>query len=307
MTETTEPIIIDSGTCTMKAGFAGNCAPTVEFPTVIGEWNKEATDTTGKPQMKRFVGEDANARSNLNLKFPIKQGLVNDWDLIEHLWKHTFEKELVVSPIGRTVMVTEPPVGPRQHREKMTQIMFETFSAGALSIVNHCAMTLFSTGKDSGVVLDSGGDMTHAMVVYEGYSLSQSWKRVETAGRQVTDQLENLLNGKGHLFNGNEKVFVRDMKEKFALIRTDLNEEKQISELQPGEFDPEEKTYQLPDGQDIKLSKERYLAPEILFRDERSVQNLVYYSIMNMDADIRKELFGNIVVGGGNSQISGFN
>ena len=61
------------------------------------------------------------------MKYPIEHGIVTNWDDMEKIWHHTFYNELCVAPEERPVLLTETSRNSKANREKITQIMFETF------------------------------------------------------------------------------------------------------------------------------------------------------------------------------------
>ena len=127
-------IIIDNGTGYCKAGLSGEEGPRAVFPACVG-YPKYASGMVGGDKKEFFVGADAEAkRGVLKLNYPIEHGVVNNWDDMEKIWGHVFTNELRVAPEEHNVMLTEAPMNPKENREKMAQIMFETFNVPGLYI-----------------------------------------------------------------------------------------------------------------------------------------------------------------------------
>lgn len=159
--------------------------------------------------------------------------------------------------------MTEPPLNPRSNRETAAQILFETFNVPALYTSIQAVLSLYASGRTTGIVLDSGDGVSHAVPVYNGFAIQNSVRRIDVAGRDVTEYLQTLLRKAGYVFHTSaEKEIVRQMKEKLGYIALDPGrEEKEWASGGggggPRGGDKKEVDYTLPDGKTIKV---RYLS-----------------------------------------------
>ena len=152
------------------------------------------------------------------------------------------------------VLMTEAPLNPRTNRDKTAEIFFETFRSPAMFFTPPSVLSLYASGRTTGVVLDVGEGVTHAVPVYEGFALPHSVTRSDIAGRDVTRHFQLLLRRSGLSFSTTAEVdFVKSLKEEICYCTptpTDANDDLAVKESKT--------QYQLPDGQSIKMASERF-------------------------------------------------
>ncbi|KAK3389155.1 actin family [Podospora didyma] len=231
---------------------------------------------------------------------------------MERLWRHTYYNELRVAPEEHPVLMSEAPINPKSNREKTSQIFFETFNSPAFYVALQAVLSLYASGRTTGLSVDSGDGVTHCVPVYEGFALRNAITRLNIAGRDLTDYFMKLLGERGYTFSGTstEREIVREMKEKLAYVALDFEQELLKTAVQESSSGLE-LSYELPDGQVITKGNERFRTPEALFQpsilglQSGGLHETVYNSIIKCDVNIRKDLYGNVVLSGGNSMFPG--
>ncbi|KAK6117269.1 hypothetical protein DH2020_048990 [Rehmannia glutinosa] len=284
------PVVCDNGTGMVKVGFAGDDAPRAVFSSIVGR----PRHTLAGLEMglkDAYVGDEAQSkRAILSVKYPMERGIVSNWDDMEKIWHHIFYNELRVAPGEHPVLLTEAPLNPKANKEKITQIMFETFDVPAMCVAIPAVLSLYASGRTTGCSLQ------HAVL------------RLDLGGRGVTEHLMRIVAERGYTFSATVETAV-DMKEKLGYVALDYDHELETSKISSSTVD---KNYELPDGQIITIGTERFRCPEILFRpslvgmQSAGIHEMTYNSIIKCDVDIRKDLYGNIVLSGGSTMLGGF-
>ena len=301
--EEKQTIIIDNGSSISKVGFGGDEYPRTIFPTCIG-YSKCSDNNSGEDKHKFLVGADAEAKRNLfNLYYPIERGNIRNWDDMEKIWKHIYPNELCADSEEHKVLITEPPMNPKENKEKIAQIMFETLKVPGLYIANPGILGLYSCGRFNGISIDLGDSITQFIPGFEGYPLPHSIQSINLGGRDLTEFMMKLLNDTAKKFSNNGgKEIIKKIKESSTYVALDF--EKDSKSVNP--FD-----YELPDGTHVIITDQRIKCPEALFKpamidkDENGIEQICNDSIQKCDIDIQKDLYNNIILCGGTSFFNG--
>jgi len=310
------PIVCDNGTGFVKLGYAGDYFPTHVFPSMVGtptmKYSEEFEDVDLK---KVVVGDEAQKyRHMLEVKYPVAAGKILYWKgdySIHHIWEYAWKEKLEINPSEHNILLTEAPSNPKSNKLRMLEAMLEKYQFAGATCVMQAILALYAQGLDTGVVLDAGDGVSHCIPVWEGVMLKNEIKRLDVAGRNVTERLIKLLQARGHNFHRSADMdTVRQIKEKHCYIGYDLAVENKLA------VDTTCLTtkYKLPDSRVITLGAERFQAPEVLFQphlgdekyaEQKGIHEMVYNMIMGCDIDLRKDFFKRIVLSGGSTMYPG--
>ena len=300
-------VVIDAGSGLIKAGFGGEDGPRSIFNSIVGT-PKQMELMVGMELQNRYVGDNAIARYEImNFSYPIQRGEVTDWDKYENLMHYLLYSEMRVVPEEISILITEGPRTSRKNREKLTEILFETFNVKRLHIANSSMVGLYSYGKTSGLIVDSGYNVTSTVPVYEGYPLAHASLKINIGGEDLSKNLLNMIQSKL------DETYV-DMKGRF--LADDIKEKLGFVLLNQDDADDvKDSTYELPDGKKIEIGSELYKANEILFNPDEDIQkekgvmplkNMVVDSINKCDDEIKNDIKENICLTGGTTLLKNF-
>lgn len=317
--------MIDNGSHHVRAGYAGEEGPRLVMPTLVGlARNKGVAMASGMSD--GAVGDDAVVRRGmLFCNQPFRGGIVNDWADAERLWANIIFSELRIIPENHCFVMTQPATTPAHQKEKLLELMMETFNAHSLYLGAAPVFSLYSYGLTTGLVVDSGLDNTTVVPVHEGYALGRHVTTSPVAGRALTQYLAQLMKRRGYTFGTPvEMDLINSVKEDLCFARNPFRADEFDSTADLG------KHFMLPDGQAIPIDEQRHECVEALF--DFSILGDQYTPLYHMETDhgdmyepsirkglswlaftainhcepvLRPQLYNSIVLAGGSTSFQG--
>lgn len=294
-----QTIIIDNGSCFIKSGFSYEDSPKSCFRACVGYPPNKSSN-----YKDYYIGKEMKGQmSALNLKYPNKEGEIENWDDMEKIWEFIFKKELEVDPSKYNIILTQPLMNTEIEQSRMAQIMFENFHVPSLHLAYSVDLLLYSSYKETGLFIDLGASSTQITAVLFGYHLPYKYDRLYYGGKAITDYLFELLQQSSKMFyNDKNKFCVEDIKEKACYVALDYGYEY-----------VEPYSYTLPDNKDLIIGRERIQATEALFnpglihRDGDLGLHQACNKILEKIDENKKDIYNCIYISGGNSLFKGLN
>ena len=301
-------IIVDLGSSSIKIGYNNEDTPKFELPTYIGETHEQIVDgNIIKDENKTYICSACDQLlDSLKLYYPIKNGSFTNTDNIKLIFDYIYKTLDMTSPAeinSHQILITEPIFNSIKNRKNISQYLFETLGIPSIFFATQPVLSLLSTGRTSGTILESGDNISQCCIVKEGLSLGNTFVRNNFGGADVTLYFQDLLQRRGYFFNNSSSYqIVKKIKEKFA--RTKFYKEPEDRE--------ESDIFSLPDGSSIRIGDEKKNCTDVLFdlnligKNYSSIDKMIYDSINKTDIELRIKLFGEILLSGGNTSIKGF-
>jgi actin-related protein 3 len=273
------------------------------------------------------MGEDAMAMaattSTHQIQYPIRHGIIDNWDNMERLWQRCMFQYLRCEPEEHYILLTEPPLNPPENREYTAEIMFETFNIPGLYIAVQAVLALAAswTSKQvtertlTGTVIDSGDGVTHVIPVAEGYVIGSCIKHIPLAGRDITAFIQQILRERKEDVPGEYSLeAAKRIKEQYCYVCPDIVKEYQKFDTQPDKFFKQFTGKKKTGGTyTVDVGYERFLGPEIFFNPEifspdfiTPLPDVVDEAILKCPIDTRRGLYKNIVLSGGSTMFKDF-
>ena len=324
-----QAVVIDNGTGFTKMGYAGNLDPDFVIPTAIADLDKKSTLSVSNKndEYNYYIGEEAINQAKTSKKhtltYPMQDGIIESWDLMEKYWHQSLYDYLKCDPQEHNFVLTEPPMNPPENRENIAEIFFETFNVPGLYIgvqavfaLLGCSKTYEDAGiemdKDqekaikslTGVVVDSGDGVTHIVPICDGFVLGSNIKHIPIAGRKITKFMEQMIRERGEKIPTEDLYFATmELKEKHGYLAKDLVEEfatkfKKFSGV--GKISA--KPYTINVGYELFLGPESFFSPEIIDKNwKASLDESIDLTIQQCPIDYRRRLYADVVFSGGST------
>jgi len=321
-------VVIDNGTGYSKMGYAGNVEPAYIIPSTIGTKTSTSSHVRnqGMEDLDFFIGDEAAKRtSTYQSTYPMRHGIIENWDLMEKVWQRSIYKYLKCDPEEHYMLLTEPPLNTPENREYTAEVMFETFNVPGLYIAVKAVLALAASWvkvKDksqrtlTGTVIDSGDGVTHVVPVADGYVIGSCIKHIPLAGSDTTAFVQQMLRQRGEKVPPEDSLEVaRSIKETYSYVSPDIVKEYKKYDSNPAKYFKtwEGKNHRTKQPWSIDVGYERFLAPEIFFNPEifssdfaTPLPNVVDQAILNSPIDARRGLYKNIVLSGGSTMFKDF-
>jgi len=312
-------------------GYAGNAEPSYIVPTAISSKVDLGSDDfvrskAGLHDLEFAIGDEATARAAaFGLKYPIRHGLIDNWNDMERIWQRCFFRYLRCDPEEHHVLLTEPPLNPPENREQAAEIMFETFGVPGMYIAVQAVLALAASwpfrAKEedrtlTGTVIDSGDGVTHVIPISDGYVLGSCIRHVPLAGLDITKFIHQQLRERGEpvppeialdvakAIKEQHSYVCRDLADEFR--RYDAKPDKYISKM-TGVHPRTKKPWEVDIGYEKFLAGEMFFNPEI-YDDKHPtpLPTLVDRAIQASPIDAKRSLYNNVVLSGGSTLMKNF-
>jgi len=314
-----ETLVIDIGSGYTKVGFAGNFEPTSIFPSYITQNNDKTRNLYNSNEIQLGKPSPLNEMERVDI---LSHGQVKDWDVFERYLNKIYFDKLRADPEEHYSILTEPPMTPPESREKLAELMFETFNSPGFYLGVQAVMALFASriSKDAtkeltGVVVDSGAGVTHIIPIIKGYVIGSCVESMPLAGGDINKFIASILRERGEDIPSNHiNNVAAELKENFSYNCPDVLKEFSRFDDRNDSHRFKKYTYNYRgENKTIDVGYEQFLAPEIFFNPEMYGANFTTPLPELVDSCVRKApmnsripLWNNIILSGGSTMFKGF-
>lgn len=282
-----EPIfIVDIGSSSVKAGYSGEDTPSYIIPTVTSTYPKYTES------IESYEGSSVH---------PVHRGEIKNWDQMEKLWKSISDAASATGDIS--IMLIESQRSTFADRVKWAEMLFDNFHYPSICVCNSAMLTVFASGRTTGLAVECGAGISSVTPVFEGLVLSHAAISMDFGGQDITKNLKKLLNDRKIQI---DLPSAQTVKERLAYTVKPKN----TAPLKKGFDKGESIAFSLPDGTDVSVEK-NVLATcnDRLFQNSslpsKGLVSQTYQSLALCDDSVKKDLANNIIISGGTSMLPG--
>ena len=283
----TRSYVLDVGSYHVRGGPAEGASPSQMFRAAVSSDGTVVSSSTS---------------SSTTFRSPVLRGQVQSWDGLEAVISTCFSAD-DFDPSGASVLIAEQSLNPKAAREHTAQLLFESLDVGSAYICLAGQLALFASGLTSGVVLESGGGVTHAVPIYDGYPRREGILRAAWGGEDVSGMAASWLGG---VTDADVDLATgRALKEQLGAVLPEAGADPAAAGISSLPF-------KLPDGSEVVVDgADRARYGEALFGG--AIQDslfdpfhtMVSSSVSLLDPEIRAGMYASVVLSGGNSLFPG--
>ena len=279
------PIVIDTGACKIKAGFAQEEVPRVVFSSSVAREKNQSF----------LFGREALAS---NYCSPVvESGKIICQESLLSLWNMVLQEKLGALPNERPLLISISTISNKLTKEIYAQMCFEALTSPQIMLVSSSLLVLYSSGRTSGTIVDCGHSLCTAVPIDEG-APQKMWQTISSsAGVELDRVLAKELN-----FDGKDYSQLQSIKESHCKIPMHYEtESKEVSEIS--------QMIELPDGKKYEIGAKGLLVGEKLFNGEKNagISHITMEAINKAETDgATGEVLSSIILSGGTTQMSGF-
>lgn len=285
--------MIDPGSHTTRIGFAGEDIPRIVLPSYVGVAQQPQaaqpdadidmdTDARLKKRQNTYYSEQQleYPKPNAELLPILKDSQVQDWDAAVEQWDYALT-QLSANVSEQPLLLTEPVWNSIENRKKSIEVALETFEFPAFYLASTPTCVAFSVGRPNALVVDVGHDVASVSPVIDGMCLGKSTLKTHYAGRFVSANLRSKITADIiplYKLGANKPNFsVTKTFDDYQMEKT-LHQIKEVMVSIPSvpikdstevELDAfPAKKFELPNKEEIELSKERFEVGDSIFDPE---------------------------------------
>ncbi|KAL4356931.1 hypothetical protein AHAS_Ahas09G0136000 [Arachis hypogaea] len=323
----TNVVVLYNGGGLIKAGFGVEHDPAVILPNCLYRSPSSKKWLHPHPLHTTTTSTDSTAAeldfTSAAVRRPLDRGYLINSDLQREIWSHLFSSILRINPTQSSLLITEPLFTLPSIQRSLDELIFEYFNFRALYVADSPSLVhLYKASRrpnglvsraQCSLVVDCGFSFTHALPVFQNFTLNYGVKRIDLGGKALTNYLKELVSFRS--VNVMEETFlIDDVKEKLCFVSFDVPRDLRLAR-ESGKENLFRGTYVIPDDRNrIDLSKnefdltnERFLVPEMIFQpanlgmNEAGLAECIVRAVNSCHPHLHPVLYESIILTGGST------